>query len=87
MECRIAPLMEQAEAAFQETGEKQRLFVEQLLLNVFDARRLSDGPLATARLPYGLPLGLHLIAPAFGEETLFRAAGVLETAAGFDARP
>ncbi|MEK9833556.1 MAG: amidase family protein, partial [Rhodospirillaceae bacterium] len=35
----------------------------------------------------GLPLGLHMIAPAFGEETLFRAAGFLETAAGFDARP
>jgi aspartyl-tRNA(Asn)/glutamyl-tRNA(Gln) amidotransferase subunit A len=35
----------------------------------------------------GLPLGLHLIAPAFGEETLFRAAGVLEAAAAFDARP
>ena len=35
----------------------------------------------------GLPLGLHLIGPAFGEETLFRAAGVLEDAAGFDARP
>jgi len=35
----------------------------------------------------GLPLGLQLIAPAFDEATLFRAAGVLETAAGFDARP
>ena len=35
----------------------------------------------------GLPLGLHLIAPAFGEETLFRTAGVLEDAAAFDARP
>ncbi len=35
----------------------------------------------------GLPLGLHLIGPAFGEETLLRAAGVLEEAAGFDARP
>ena len=35
----------------------------------------------------GLPLGLHLIAPAFDEETLFRVAGVLEDAAGFDARP
>ena len=35
----------------------------------------------------GLPLGLHLIAPAFSEETLFRAAGVLEDADGFDARP
>ena len=31
--------------------------------------------------------GVVHCAPAFGEETLFRAAGVLETAAGFDARP
>ena len=35
----------------------------------------------------GLPLGLHLIANAFEEETLFRVAGVLEEAAGFTARP
>ena len=35
----------------------------------------------------GLPLGLHLVAPAFGEEVMFRAAGVLEEAAGFTARP
>jgi len=35
----------------------------------------------------GLPLGLHLIARPFDEETMFRAAGVLESAAGFDARP
>ena len=28
-------------------------------LNVFDARRLSDGPIATATVPYSLPLGLH----------------------------
>lgn len=35
----------------------------------------------------GLPLGLQLIAPAFDEETLFRAAGVLEQAAAFDAAP
>ena len=28
-------------------------------LSVFDARRLEDGPLAVARLPYALPLGLH----------------------------
>ena len=35
----------------------------------------------------GLPLGLHLIARPFDEETLFRAAHVLEGAAGFDARP
>ena len=29
------------------------------LLNVFDVRTLDAGPLATARLPYALPLGLH----------------------------
>ena len=33
----------------------------------------------------GLPLGLQMIGPAFGEETLFRAARVLEDAADFDA--
>jgi aspartyl-tRNA(Asn)/glutamyl-tRNA(Gln) amidotransferase subunit A len=35
----------------------------------------------------GLPLGLHLIAKPFDEETLFRAAQALEDAAGFEARP
>ena len=35
----------------------------------------------------GLPLGLQLIGKAFGEEDLLRAAGVLETAAGFQGRP
>ena len=35
----------------------------------------------------GLPLGLHLIGRAFDEETLFRAAGALEDAAGFSAKP
>lgn len=35
----------------------------------------------------GLPMGLHLIGKAFDEETIFRAAQVLEDAAGFDARP
>lgn len=35
----------------------------------------------------GLPLGLQLIGQPFGEETLLRAAGVVEAAAGFDARP
>ena len=35
----------------------------------------------------GLPLGLQLIGQPFGEETLLRAAGVVETAAGFDACP
>ncbi len=35
----------------------------------------------------GLPLGLHLIAKPFDEETLFRAAKALEDAAGFEAKP
>ncbi len=35
----------------------------------------------------GLPLGLQLIGRAFDEETLFRVAGVLETAANFTAKP
>jgi aspartyl-tRNA(Asn)/glutamyl-tRNA(Gln) amidotransferase subunit A len=35
----------------------------------------------------GLPLGLHLIGPAFAEEAMLRAADVLEAAAGFAALP
>jgi aspartyl-tRNA(Asn)/glutamyl-tRNA(Gln) amidotransferase subunit A len=35
----------------------------------------------------GLPLGLQLIGQLFDEATVFRAAGVLETAAGFSTRP
>ncbi|HIM72751.1 MAG TPA: Asp-tRNA(Asn)/Glu-tRNA(Gln) amidotransferase subunit GatA [Alphaproteobacteria bacterium] len=35
----------------------------------------------------GLPLGLQLIAPAFGESTLFCAASSLESCAGFVPRP
>jgi aspartyl-tRNA(Asn)/glutamyl-tRNA(Gln) amidotransferase subunit A len=37
--------------------------------------------------PNGLPLGLQLLGKPFDEETVFRAAGVLEDAAGFTARP
>jgi aspartyl-tRNA(Asn)/glutamyl-tRNA(Gln) amidotransferase subunit A len=35
----------------------------------------------------GLPLGLQLIGKPFDEETLFKVAGVLESAAGADRRP
>ena len=35
----------------------------------------------------GLPLGLQIIGRAFDEETMFRAAGVVEAAAGFAAKP
>jgi carotenoid cleavage dioxygenase len=32
---------------------------QQTVLNVFDAARISAGPLAQARLPYAAPLGFH----------------------------
>ncbi len=35
----------------------------------------------------GLPLGLQVLGPAFGEEQIFRVADVLEKAAAFSARP
>ena len=35
----------------------------------------------------GLPLGLQLIGRPFDEETVFKVAGVMETAANFTARP
>ena len=37
--------------------------------------------------PHGLPLGLQLIAPAFQESILLRAASSLENCAGFVAKP
>jgi aspartyl-tRNA(Asn)/glutamyl-tRNA(Gln) amidotransferase subunit A len=35
----------------------------------------------------GLPVGLQLIGPQFGENTLFRAGHALELALGFDPVP
>lgn len=35
----------------------------------------------------GLPMGLQLVAPAFGEETMLRGAAALEEALAFDAQP
>ncbi|WP_299393156.1 Asp-tRNA(Asn)/Glu-tRNA(Gln) amidotransferase subunit GatA [Pelagibius sp.] len=35
----------------------------------------------------GLPLGLQILGKAFEEETVFKVAGVLEEAAGFEAKP
>ena len=32
---------------------------ERMELRIFDADHLADGPLATAALPYALPMGLH----------------------------
>jgi all-trans-8'-apo-beta-carotenal 15,15'-oxygenase len=32
---------------------------QQTLLNVFDVENIADGPIASAHLPYALPLGLH----------------------------
>ena len=35
----------------------------------------------------GLPLGLQLIGRPFDEETVFKVAGVMESAANFTAKP
>ena len=35
----------------------------------------------------GLPIGIQVMAPSLGEETMFRAAAEVERLAGFDARP
>ena len=32
---------------------------QRMILNAFDARSLNDGPVASATLPYAMPLGLH----------------------------
>ena len=84
----LTPTTPSAAFAF---GEKQNDPIEMYLNDIFTV------PASMAGLPAisvpaglsadGLPLGLHLIGSAFGEETLLRAADVLENAAGFDARP
>jgi aspartyl-tRNA(Asn)/glutamyl-tRNA(Gln) amidotransferase subunit A len=35
----------------------------------------------------GLPLGLHVVGPAFTEQTVLRIADVIETAAEFNVKP
>ena len=72
-------------------GEKQDDPIAMYLNDIFTVPASMAG-LPAISMPAGLsddglPLGLHLIAPAFGEETLLRAAGVLESAAGFKAQP
>lgn len=72
-------------------GEKQDDPISMYLNDVFTV------PTSLAGLPGisvpaglnkdGLPLGLQLIGRAFDEETLLRAAGALETAAGFSSTP
>ncbi|MEQ9608484.1 MAG: Asp-tRNA(Asn)/Glu-tRNA(Gln) amidotransferase subunit GatA, partial [Kiloniellaceae bacterium] len=72
-------------------GEKMDDPIAMYLLDVFTV------PASLAGLPGisipaglstdGLPLGLQLLGKAFDEETLIRAAGVLEEAAGFKATP
>jgi len=77
-------------AAFAE-GEKSGDPLAMYLNDVFTVPASMAG-LPGASVPVGLssdgmPLGLQILAPAFDEETLFRVAGVLESAAGFDATP
>jgi carotenoid cleavage dioxygenase len=40
-------------------GTALDLTVKQTVLSVFDGDRIAEGPIARARLPYALPLGLH----------------------------
>lgn len=73
------------------TGEKTDDPISMYLNDVFTV------PASLAGLPgisvpaalseEGLPLGLQLIGRPFEEETVLRVGGVLEQAAGFDARP
>lgn len=47
------------EAAGWVLGSAYDFTQDKTLLNIFNADRLADGPVCTATLPYGLPLGLH----------------------------
>ena len=73
------------------TGEKSDDPLAMYLNDVFTVTGNLSG-LPGISVPAGLsaealPLGLQVLAPAFAEETMFRVAGVLEDAAGFNARP
>ncbi|WP_373085738.1 Asp-tRNA(Asn)/Glu-tRNA(Gln) amidotransferase subunit GatA [Sneathiella sp.] len=84
----LTPTAPSAAFAFGEKGDDP---LEMYLNDVFTV------PASLAGLPgislpaglsaEGLPLGLQLLGRPFDEETVFRAAGVLEEAAGFTATP
>ena len=72
-------------------GEKEDDPIAMYLNDVFTVPASLAG-LPAISVPAGLsgdslPLGLHLISRPFDEETVLRAAEVLESAAAFDARP
>jgi aspartyl-tRNA(Asn)/glutamyl-tRNA(Gln) amidotransferase subunit A len=72
-------------------GEKMDDPIAMYLNDVFTVPASLAG-LPAISVPAGLganrlPLGLHLIGRAFDEETVLKVAGVLEQAAGFDAKP
>ena len=72
-------------------GEKSADPVEMYLNDVFTVTaNLAGTPgisLPAGLDAQGLPLGLQLVAPAFGEETMLRGAAALEEALGFTAQP
>jgi aspartyl-tRNA(Asn)/glutamyl-tRNA(Gln) amidotransferase subunit A len=72
-------------------GEKSTDPVEMYLNDVFTVTaNLAGTPgisLPAGLDVQGLPLGLQLLAPAFGEEQMLRGAYALEQAIGFDAQP
>ncbi len=72
-------------------GEKQDDPITMYLNDVFtvpaDLAGLPAISLPAGLSDDGLPLGLHVIGRAFDEETVFRVAAVLESAANFTAEP
>lgn len=72
-------------------GEKSADPIEMYLNDVFTVTaNLAGVPgisVPAALDKQGLPLGLQLVAPAFGEETMLRGAKALEEAFAFDAQP
>jgi aspartyl-tRNA(Asn)/glutamyl-tRNA(Gln) amidotransferase subunit A len=72
-------------------GEKQDDPVTMYLNDVFtvpaDLAGLPAISIPAGLSDDGLPLGLHVIGRAFDEETMFRVAGAIETAANFTAEP
>jgi aspartyl-tRNA(Asn)/glutamyl-tRNA(Gln) amidotransferase subunit A len=72
-------------------GEKSNDPIEMYLNDVFTVTANLAGipgvSVPAALDGQGLPLGLQLLAPAFGEEQMLRGAYALEEALGFDAQP
>jgi len=70
-----------------ENDDPLGLYMEGVLVNPSTIAGLPGISLPTATSAEGLPIGMQLIAPAFDEVTMFKAAQVLEKQANFTAQP